>query len=376
MVSGCARHTLLLTHQTFLRTSSRHFLSLNFTKIQSTADSSTIVLNCAKHSLSTSEGISQHLILCRTMSQIFIKVCKFLLLFFWLSLISSLIAVIPSSRASLASSLGPSDSASQQLRADSQSKMDSHLKAIAEDLMSHIEVLLIRPDIIPMAVLWEFNDCFNDPLGHIIITESNKSQPKMALALCHYTSKPISVKTFRFIWSSATIIMWKLVAFVDSDSHTTVHGSKPWTKKFIKENFPAKFHQALLDLEAEHILLYLCSYHWKAEAMIGQAFLWQNDQGGNDEDLEGMCHGPTSSNANLLKVDAMFSQPLPPKPSQIALTTHVQDAPPPNVAKCAYQMSPGPKSPLASHVQKCSRDNARLSAKQAMGPPVPSSHLH
>ena len=37
-----------------LWTSLRHFLSLNFTKIQSTADSSTIMLNCAKHSLSTS----------------------------------------------------------------------------------------------------------------------------------------------------------------------------------------------------------------------------------------------------------------------------------------------------------------------------------
>ena len=69
--------------------------------------------------------------------------------------------------------------------------MDSHLKAVAEDLMSHIEALLIHPDIIPMAVLWEFDDCFNDPLGHIIITESNKSRPKMALALRHYTGKPI-----------------------------------------------------------------------------------------------------------------------------------------------------------------------------------------
>ena len=256
--------------------------------------------------------------------------------------------------------------------------MDSHLKAIAEDLMSCIEAPLICPDVIPMAVLWEFNDCFNDLLGHIIITESNKSQPKMALNLCHYTSKPISMKMFRFIWSSTTIIMWKLVAFVDSDSHATVHGSKPWTKKFIKENFPAKFCQALLDLEAEHTLLCLCSCHWKAEAMIGQAFLQRDDQGGDDEDLEGMHHGPTSSNVNLLKVDTMFSQP--PKPSQIVPITHVQDVPPPNVAKHAYQMSPGPKSPSASHIQKHSRDSARLSAQQATGPLVPSNtskcHIH
>ena len=77
-----ARRTLLLTHQTFLRTSSRHFLSLNFTKIQSTADSSIIMPNCAKHSLSTSEGISQRLVSCRAMSQISIQVRKFLLPFF------------------------------------------------------------------------------------------------------------------------------------------------------------------------------------------------------------------------------------------------------------------------------------------------------
>jgi hypothetical protein len=83
-------------------------------------------------------------------------------------LISTLIAIIASGTNSPASSLGPSDSASQQPRADSQLKADLQSKANAqliEELLSRVEPLLMCPDFISEAVLWDYEDCANDPAG-------------------------------------------------------------------------------------------------------------------------------------------------------------------------------------------------------------------
>ena len=284
---------------------------------------------------------------------------------------SSLIAIMPSGRDSPASSLGPSDSTSQQLRTDSQLQVDPCLKALGEELMLLVEAPDIRPDLIPRAVLWEFRDCLNDPLGEIIVTEANRSRPRMSLALRHYTGQIICSKKAGFIRSSAAIIMRKLVASVDLDPRILPYGSKPRTKKLIKDLFPAEYYQAILDLEAEHPVLRLCASHWKADAMIGQAFLRRSEQGGNDEDQEEMGRGSertTSSNAKPFKHTKFFQ---PPKPSQTAPTIPVQDVPPTNAGKRAYEMSPGPKSPSASQVQKRSKDTMRPFAPKASNPSVP-----
>jgi hypothetical protein len=77
-----------------------------------------------------------------------------------------------------ASSLGPSNSASQQLRADSHLKTDPQAQANAqlfEELMSHVELLLIHPHFVPEAMLWDNDDCENDSLGEIILMAANKS---------------------------------------------------------------------------------------------------------------------------------------------------------------------------------------------------------
>ena len=44
-------------------------------------------------------------------------------------------------------------------------------------------------------------------------------------------------------------------------------------KAAIKTLYNAEYKQAMLDLEAEHKVLCLCSFHWKADHMLGQTFL-------------------------------------------------------------------------------------------------------
>src|SRR6202012_3399395 len=60
-----------------------------------------------------------------------------------------------------------------------------------------------------------------------------------------------------------------------SAAHAGNH--KTQRKTFFKSVFKAKYNQAILNLEAEAKLLCLCSGHWKADCMLGQAFSWRSD---------------------------------------------------------------------------------------------------
>ncbi|KAF8264808.1 hypothetical protein EI94DRAFT_1805298 [Lactarius quietus] len=104
-----------------------------------------------------------------------------------------------------------------------------------------------------------------------------------------------------------------------SSPHTSLptqpQGSKIPTKSNIQKWFKTEYSQAIFELEAEQKLLHLCAGHWKADNMIGQGFLWQSD-------------------AEL---------------------------------KRCLELSPGPKSPSASHIQKRSRDATMISEQKTMG---------
>ena len=129
----------------------------------------------------------------------------------------------------------------------------------------------------------------------------------------------------------------------NSDPRAAMHACTPWTKTFFKKLFKEEYYQAILELEAQQPLLRLCSAHWKADTLVGQAFLWRNE-GGN----VAMC--ATSLNYNTS--DANDFQPLEPPQ---------QDEVPVQTLKCTFELSPGPKSPSALHTQKHCKDNFQLS---------------
>ncbi len=110
----------------------------------------------------------------------------------------------------------------------------------------------------------------------------------------------------------------------------------------------------LLDLEAKHKLLRLCSAHWKADTFIGQIL--------KNLDL------PTKSSKSSNSLDVEGSQreeSLPP--------ARVRNLAPMHVAKHTLELSPGPKSPSVSCAQKRTKDGSSLSTQKTTGTKVPST---
>ncbi|KAF8263928.1 hypothetical protein EI94DRAFT_1595124 [Lactarius quietus] len=182
-----------------------------------------------------------------------------------------------------------------------------------------MEPLPVRPECLPVSVLWVYEDCKNDPSGEIIITEANKRRPKLSLAICHPDRQKISRQQYSNMRTSANIIMRRLINFANTDPCSASHTSAR-TKLFIKGLYPAEFRQAILDLEVEQMLLRLCSGHWKADLLLSQAFLQQGE-------AEGRAAVKTVRAAMLEHSNMMVkaSQHLPPP--------RVQEVAPANTSK-------------------------------------------
>ncbi|KAH9041229.1 hypothetical protein EDB85DRAFT_2139893 [Lactarius pseudohatsudake] len=260
---------------------------------------------------------------------------------------------------SRASSLGPSDSASQQTRGGLEAD-----RAI-ERLLDTVEQPSLRPSFLPLSVLWKDKDCKMNASEEEILTEANPCRPKMALAIRCPDGSIASAQEFSNMRHSADIIVQSLVERVSSDSRTTGCGgsSKSLTKTFVKNSFGAEYRRAVLDLEAEQKLLRLCSGHWKADAMITKAFQRRNLEESKRKAATNCKRAPSSeSNPS----DAKDSQLLGPSPA--VPLPQLWDTAPVNVAKRTLELSPGPKSPSASHAQKRSKDNTMYSGQKTCVP--------
>jgi hypothetical protein len=167
----------------------------------------------------------------------------------------------------------------------------------------------------------------------------------MKLALRRPDGTKIPNKVYENIRQSADIITQKLADLIKSDPCSAVYpdNSLPRTKTAIRSFFKAEYDQALLDLEAEHNLLRLCLYHWKADHMIIQALYRRVE-------------------AERATKNRACANPKPQEPSTVSIPRAVA---PMNVAKRALELSPGPKSPSASHAQKCSKETTVSRQKTA-----------
>ncbi|KAH9024041.1 hypothetical protein EDB83DRAFT_2320137 [Lactarius deliciosus] len=209
------------------------------------------------------------------------------------------------------------------------------------------------PQFLLQEVLWYDNDCETDKTYGDIVTQQNKYRPKMNLAIRCPDGSKVSTQEFSNIRHSMVIIFQKLLSIITSDPR--MPGSL--TKTSVKNLFKTEFDRAVLKLEAEQRLLHLCSNHWKAVALIGKMFSVRNEAEASNRTCA------TSS----MPPDDTQSPPTAPIPQ-------VWDAAPVNVAKRALELSPGPKSPSASHVQKRSKDRViALSGQKTTGPSVPSN---
>ncbi|KAH9009654.1 hypothetical protein EDB85DRAFT_2162460 [Lactarius pseudohatsudake] len=249
---------------------------------------------------------------------------------------------------SRASSLGPSDSASQQ------TGMDVVTGKSLQKILDGVEVPYERPEFLPITVLWDFEDCKTDTSQGVIITKKNKSRPRMGIALRRPNGKVVSSLEHSNMRRSAELIVQKLINSVNSDPRSAACASGRF-KTFIKKHFAADYGRAVLDLEAEQKLLRLCSAHWKADAMITQVFLRRAKA-----EAEANSVRPTSPQSN---------QSLEPP---TAFIPQIQEVAPMKAAKRAFELSPGPKSPSASHAQKRSKVPV-VSGQKTANSTVPST---
>ncbi|KAI9431496.1 hypothetical protein H4582DRAFT_2062723 [Lactarius indigo] len=254
-----------------------------------------------------------------------------------------------------ASSVGPSDSVSQQMKFD-----PTYDKAI-ETLLGTVELLPTRPQFLPREVLWYYDDCATDKSYGDIVTKSNMYRPKMNLAIRRLDGSKVSAQGFSNIQHSTAIVVQKLINLIDSDPRMAARAGNPKsrTRSFIKNLFKPEYDRTVLEIKAEQRLLRLCYAHWKADVLIGQVFTWRNE-------AEGKAASNRARAASSFPPDATSEPPTAPIPQ-------VWNVAPVNVAKRALELSPGPKSPLASQVQKRSKDGIVPSVQKTVGPSVPTN---
>ena len=246
-----------------------------------------------------------------------------------------------------ASSLGPSDSASQQTRIDDQ---------VINDLMEMVEPQPIHPRNVKKAVLWDLDDCYK--LMGEVVTEANKRRPKMSLAIRDSDGNPVSINEFNNIRRAALKIARELVQKISLDPRAVVFAGNPRTKVTLKKYFEAEYNEAILKLEAQKKILCLCGEYWKADQMIGQALLRRGDADTKVTPTDPFL-APPSSLSNTSCLPAELYATLIPQGSDVA---------PMNMAKRALELSPGPKSPSAVHTQKRSKDSLMVPGKKPIGP--------
>ncbi|KAF8264716.1 hypothetical protein EI94DRAFT_1703023 [Lactarius quietus] len=239
-------------------------------------------------------------------------------------------AITQSSVNSRSLSLGPSDSTSQQTR-----PTDFKLEAAVKKLLELVEPPVQHPRCLPKLVLWDYEDC-NDAAEGVIITEANKRRPKMNFAIRRGDGTNISNQEY-----------------INTDPNSTVLlANKLQIKSTLKKTFGVEYRQVILDLEAEQKILRLCSAHWKADAVIGQALLQHSKV---EAKAASNCTAKPSS-------EVKDSQPSEP------LAAFVLQASARNAVKWGFVQSPGPKSPSAAlPPQKRIRDV--VSGKKTTGHP-------
>ncbi|KAH9008186.1 hypothetical protein EDB83DRAFT_2323319 [Lactarius deliciosus] len=227
-------------------------------------------------------------------------------------------------------------------------------KAI-EDLLERVEPPPLRPDFLPTTVLWDFDDCYTDKTLGDILTDDNKCRPRLSLAIRRPDGSKISNFELSNMRRSAELIVQRLIKFINSDPRSAgAGGLKTRPKTFIKKYFMAEHYQAVLDLEAEQKLLRLCSAHWKADAFITKVFLERNK-----EKVRAATNSAPATSPQLSQ------SPEPPT----AFIPQIREVAPMKATKRALELSPGPKSPSASHAQKRNKDNAvpAISGQKTVG---------
>ena len=208
----------------------------------------------------------------------------------------------------------------------------------------------------------------------------------MHIALRTEDGIPFLPNVYNNVRDFADLLVRQLLEQFSMDPHLRAH--KSVTKSLFKSLFYTEYRQAILALEANEKLLRLCARHWKAEVLISQAFLRRGGSGAEIKREHSVAPVP-SSIAPVPSSIVLVPSSTVPVPSSVALVPSsvapvptpvvpipmrwdVEDMAPNATSKRPLELSPGPKSPSASHAQKRTKDGATLLGLRTSSSLVPA----
>ena len=122
---------------------------------------------------------------------------------------------------------------------------------------------LARPSQYPLSILWTLVDCKDD--AEVGMSASNRSCPPMHRSIRYSNGQIISESDWKSICEAAVHIARTHLVCLDS----RVGVGQRRKKIFYKRQFPAKWDQALRELEKMAPLLSYCAGSWKADMVLG-----------------------------------------------------------------------------------------------------------
>ena len=118
------------------------------------------------------------------------------------------------------SSLGPSDSASQQ------SQFNATFANTIKQLIESVEAPYMQPEFLEVTILWYLNDCETDKMEGNIITKTNPLWPKMHLAIHHADGINITKSEYNAIHAYVKMIIQNLMDLACSSLDPHLSNSK------------------------------------------------------------------------------------------------------------------------------------------------------
>ena len=157
------------------------------------------------------------------------------------------------------------------------------------------------------------------------------------------------------------IVCDQLINCINLDPRSIVLLGNSHIKTTLKKVFHTEYDQAILTLEVQQKILHLCSAHWKADAMLGQALLRQSKA-----EAKATMNNAVSTSSKSFCSDTKVFQPSEPCATFIPGVLDIRNT---KAMKRALELSPGPKLPSTSHTQKRSKECAMTSMQNIVGPP-------
>lgn len=177
---------------------------------------------------------------------------------------------------------------------------------------------LRRPSHLPESVLWTFKDAqARGPDGGF--SSSNPHRPSFKKALRDQNGNVLDEGIVKLITRTATSLARRIMALQPANTRMA---DSHHIREYYRTKAPTLWYGCIILLEQQHVEVGLCSAHWKADHLLGQAVLKiRTTQRSSTTQVGKASHSQDShSTPKKPKRTANVITPLPAGPSKRACT--------------------------------------------------------